>query len=173
MNDFNMIVTTYRYREEEAEDEILEVLEQFGDDKAVSELTDIRGLVLVRTAISPLDAVARLKDLVSSEPWLVRYILRVLPVQSVVASDLESIAQKAKLLASAIGEGDTFRITVEKRHTPIRSQEVIGVIAQDVPNKVDLENPVWVILVQIIGPQAGISVIKPDQIFSSIVEKRK
>ncbi len=173
MNDFNLIVTTYRYREEEAEDEILEVLERFGDDKAVSELTEITGLVLVRTAISPPDVVSRLKHLVSSEPWLVRYILRVLPVQCVVASDPESIAQKAKLLASAIGEDDTFRITVEKRHTPIRSQEVIGAIAQDVPNKVDLENPTWVILVQIIGPRAGISVIKPDQIFSSIVEKRR
>ncbi len=173
MNDFNLIVTTYRYREEEAEDEILEVLERFGDDEAVSELTEIRGIILVRTTINPLDVVARIKDLVSSEPWLVRYILRVLPVQSVVPADLESIGQTAKFLGKVIGAGDTFRITVEKRHTLLRSQEVISAIAQDFPNKVDLENPTWVILVQIIGSRAGISVIKPDQVFSSIIEKRK
>jgi tRNA acetyltransferase TAN1 len=50
--------------------------------------------------------------------------------------------------------------------------EIINAIAGQINRKVNLENPSWVILVQILGGQAGVSVVKPGQIFSSVVEKR-
>jgi tRNA(Ser,Leu) C12 N-acetylase TAN1 len=37
---------------------------------------------------------------------------------------------------------------------------------------VDLKNPNWIVLVEIIGALTGISILKPDQIFRSVVEKR-
>ena len=52
------------------------------------------------------------------------------------------------------------------------SSEVIAAIAKEIDNKVDLENPNWVVLVEIVGRWTGISVLKPNQIFSSVVEKR-
>jgi tRNA acetyltransferase TAN1 len=51
--------------------------------------------------------------------------------------------------------------------------EIVKAIAGQVSNKVDLENPGWVILVQILGRLTGLSVLRPTQIFSSVVEKRK
>lgn len=116
--------------------------------------------------------VGKLKELVASEPWQVRYVLRVLPVEVVVPAELDSIRQAAKELASRIGQ-DAFRITVEKRHSTLTSMEVIKAVAGIIEGKVDLENPGWVVLVQILGGEAGVSVLRPEQIFSSIIEKRK
>lgn len=173
MKDFNLIVSTYRFREEEAQDEILDLLEQFGDSDSECEITDIKGILLAKTTMGPTDVVAKLKDLTSSDPWQIRYILRVLPIQAVVATDLRSISNASAELASRIGSADKFRVTVEKRHSPIPSGEIISAVAEKIQSKVDLENPDLVVLVQVLGALTGISVITPGQIFSSIKEKRQ
>jgi tRNA acetyltransferase TAN1 len=67
---------------------------------------------------------------------------------------------------------ETFRITVEKRHNPVQTCELITAIATELGNKVQLEGPDWIVLVEVAGPLTGISVIRRDQIFSSIIEKR-
>ena len=172
MSEFNLIVSTSRFREEEAQDEILELLDLFGDPEAEAEITEVKGLLLAQTELDPLVVIDRLKELVVSEPWQVRYVLRVLPIQVVVPTDLDMIRKAAKELASKIDK-NSFRITVEKRHSPLESIEVINAIAGEIESKVDLENPGWIVLVEILGGQTGLSVIRPEQMFSSVVEKRR
>ena len=173
MNDFNLIISTFRFREEDAADEALDLLDAFGDPDAEAEITDVTGLILARTAMNPVDVVERLKEVVASEPWEVRYILRVLPIEKIVAPELEDIQGAAGELAEArIGQDESFRITVEKRYSHLHSAEIIDYVAEGVKRKVNLENPDWAVLVEIIGKHAGISVVRPNQIFSSVVEKR-
>ena len=172
MGGFNLVFSTSRFREEEAQDEILDLLDMFGDGDAEAEITEVKGLLLAQTALDPFAVVDKLKGLVASEPWQVRYILRVLPIEAVVPTELDAIRQAAKELAAKIGK-DSFRITVEKRHSPLESIEVIKVIAGEIESKVDLENPGWIVLVEVVGNQTGVSVIRPDQVFSSVVEKRR
>ncbi|HUG96540.1 MAG TPA: THUMP domain-containing protein [Nitrososphaera sp.] len=171
MGGFNLVFSTSRFREEEAQDEILDLLDMFGDQEAEAEITEVKGLLLAQTALDPFAVVDKLKELVASEPWQVRYILRVLPIEVVVPTELDAIMQAAKELAAKIGK-DSFRITVEKRHSPLESIEVIKAIAGEIESKVDLENPGWIVLVEVVGNQTGVSVIRPDQVFSSVVEKR-
>lgn len=171
MGEFNLVFSTSRFREEEAQDEILDLLDIFGDQEAEAEITEVKGLLLAQTALDPFAVVDKLKELVASEPWQVRYILRVLPIEAVVPTELEAIMQAAKELAAKIGK-DSFRITVEKRHSPLESIEVIKAIAGEIESKVDLQNPGWIVLVEVVGNQTGVSVIRPDQVFSSVVEKR-
>ena len=172
MDEFNLIVSTYRFREEDAQDEILELLYKFGDQAAESEIIEIKGMILVRSSLDPLAVIDKLKELVASEPWQFRYILRVLPIQVVVPTRLDTIRQAARELITKIGN-DTFRVTVEKRHHSLGSMQIVKAIADQISNKVDLENPGWVILVQVLGGLTGVSVLRPNQIFSSVVEKRK
>lgn len=172
MGGFNLIFSTSRFREEEAQDEILDLLDMFGDQDAEAEITEVKGLLLAQTSLDPFAVVDQLKELVASEPWHVRYILRVLPIEVVVPTTLDTIRQAASTLAAKIGK-DSFRITVERRHSPIESIEVIKAIAGEIESKVDLENPGWIILVEVVGSQTGVAVIKPDQMFSSVVEKRR
>jgi tRNA acetyltransferase TAN1 len=172
LGGFNLIISTSRFREEEAQDEILDLLDMFGDQDAEAEITEVKGLLIAQTALDPLVVIEELKGLVAEEPWHLRYILRVIPVQLVVPSELDDIRKAAKNLAGTIGK-DSFRITVEKRHSPLESMDVIKAIAGEIESKVNLDNPSWIVLVEILGGQAGVSVVKPDQIFSSVVEKRR
>lgn len=172
MDEFNLIVSTYRFREEHAQDEILELLDVFGDRTAESEIIEIKGMILVQSSLDPIAVIDKLKDLVASEPWQIRYILRVLPVQVVIPTRLDTIRQAARELITKIGN-DTFRVTVEKRHNSLGSMQIVKAIADQISNRVDLENPGWVILVQVLGGRTGVSVLRPNQIFSSVVEKRK
>lgn len=165
-------MSTYRFREEDAEDEILRLLDRFGGQTAESEIIEIRGMILVQSSLDPLAVIDKLKELVASEPWQIRYILRVLPVQVVVPTRLDTIRQAARELITKIGN-DTFRVTVEKRHNSLGSMQIVKAIAEQISNKVNLENPSWVILVQVLGGLTGVSVLRPYQIFSSVVEKRK
>ena len=171
MDGFNLIVSTYRFREEDAQDEILELLDKFGDQAAESEIIERKGMILVQSSLDPFAVIDKLKELVVSEPWQVRYILRVLPVQVVVPTRLDTIKQAASELTSKIGN-DTFRVTVEKRHNSLGSMQIVKAIADQISNKVDLDNPGWIILVQVLGGLTGLSVLRPNQTFSSVVEKR-
>jgi tRNA acetyltransferase TAN1 len=165
-------VSTYRFREEDAQDEILELLDKFGDQTAESEIIEIKGMIVVHSSLDPLAVIDKLKELVTSEPWQVRYVLRVLPVQVVVPTRLDTIMQAARDLIKKIGN-ESFRVTVEKRHNSLGSMQIVKAIADQLSNRVDLENPSWIILVQVLGGMTGVSVLRPHQIFSSIVEKRK
>ena len=172
MTRFNLIVTTNRFWEEDGENEILDLLEVFGDHEAESEIIGIRGIILAETSLDPFVVIEKLKEMVALEPWQIRYVLRVLPVQVVVPTTIYAISKAARDLSSRIGN-ETFRVTVEKRHNSLCSMEVVEAVASQIQNKVDLENPCWVLLVQILGGLTGISVLRPNQIFSSVVEKRK
>jgi tRNA acetyltransferase TAN1 len=165
-------VSTYRFREEDAQDEILELLDKFGDQTAESEIIEIKGMIVVHSSLDPLAVIDKLKELVTSKPWQVRYVLRVLPVQVVVPTRLDTIMQAARDLIKKIGN-ESFRVTVEKRHNSLGSMQIVKAIADQLSNRVDLENPSWIILVQVLGGMTGVSVLRPHQIFSSIVEKRK
>jgi tRNA acetyltransferase TAN1 len=136
-------------------------------------IIEIKGMILVRTSLDPLTVISKLKELVASEPWQVRYILRVLPIQVVVPTRLDTITDATSELISKIGK-DTFRVTVEKRHNnSLGSMQIIKSIAERIDNRVNLEEPDWVILVQVLGAVTGVSILRPNQIFSSVVEKRK
>ena len=158
--------------EEEAAEEILDLLQTLGDQSPESQTTEIRGLLVAQTTIDPFLVVKKLKELVITEPWQVRYVLRVIPVENVVPTDLAAIKKIAKELAVRMNSNDTFRITVEKRHSSLTSMQIIDSIAAEIKNKVNLEEPDWIVLVEIVGTQTGVSIITSDQIFSSIIAKR-
>jgi len=70
-----------------------------------------------------------------------------------------------------IGDSESFRITVEKRRTLLRSREIIDAVAADINRKVDLEHPDWVVLIEVVGRYTGVSVVRPDALLN--VQKEK
>jgi tRNA acetyltransferase TAN1 len=49
--------------------------------------------------------------------------------------------------------------------------EVIGPVAELFDNTVDLENPDWVVLIEIMGKMTGVSIVPADSIFKVQVER--
>jgi tRNA acetyltransferase TAN1 len=120
---------------------------------------------------NPKALLSFLSDFVRSEPFRVRYILRVIPIDKVVDTKLEDIAKAVKDLAQSIGPGETFRITIEARDSPYSDKKLIDALADAVDRKVSLDSPDKVVLLEIFGEYSGISVISPQDIVS--VQKLK
>jgi len=101
-----------------------------------------------------------------------RYCLRIIPIQTVTDTDIDKIKQNVIKFKDCIQKNDSFRITVEKRGSTISSKEIITEIAKSLSNKVSLENPTWIILIEILGSKTGISILKNDALFSLEKSKR-
>ncbi|HZD33677.1 MAG TPA: THUMP domain-containing protein [Nitrososphaeraceae archaeon] len=179
LNYFNLIVTTFRHREKALINECIYLLDKTGDPNAQFHTTNIFGIVTGITNVDPFLMAKYMRDLWNREPTEFRYLLRLIPIGCVLNSELNEIRSRAISLFSFLEQSkkidgkDTFRVTVEKRHcNSIRTRDIIGIIAKEVSNPVDLDNPKWIILIEILGKVTGISVLEPDQIFSTVIEMK-
>ena len=168
----NLIVTCPRNLEPEAESEIKKILNELDDQEPEIFQTDMRGILMVNTILEPLKIIDWVKSKINDEPWFFRYCLRIIPVQKTTDTDIDKIKQNVMNLKSIIQENDSYRITVEKRNSNMSSSQIINEIAKIIPNKVSLDEPDWVILVEIFGEKTCISILKNDSIFSLEKSKR-
>jgi tRNA acetyltransferase TAN1 len=169
---FNFIATTFKGLEREAASECVSLLMELGDAGPAVKTTGIIGLVVGQTSLDPIEVVGRLKALVEDEPSSVRLVLRFIPVEEVTDATPETVKEKVASLSGRIAEGDSYRVTVEKRHNETRSQSFIEAAASAIKRKVDLETPDWIVLVEVIRDLAGVSILRPGSIFSSLKAKR-
>jgi tRNA acetyltransferase TAN1 len=168
----NLIITCSRHLESEAAQEIHDILEEFGDSNAVIDITHMSGIVTAKTLLDPFIVIKKIKEKILDEPWSVRYCLRIIPIQEIVATEKEDIVNAVLKHAVLIESKDTYRITVEKRHSVISTNDVISGIADKIKNKVSLERFDWLILVEILGNKTGISILKEKDILSTQKVKR-
>ncbi|HIQ29423.1 MAG TPA: RNA methyltransferase [Candidatus Caldiarchaeum subterraneum] len=168
MERFNLIVTCLRGQEPVAASELADLLREMGDPEPVVNVTKVAGLLTAETSLDPFKVVEQLRKMLEDEPWKVGYVMRVIPVEEVVETRLERIAEAVERLAVKIPEDATYRVTVEKRHTQLSSRDIIEAAAKRVERRVNLENPDWIVLIQVIGGVTGVAVIKPGQIVSSM-----
>ena len=168
----NLIVTCPRNLELEAESEIKKILNELDDQEPEIFKTNMRGILMVNTILEPLKIIDWVKNKINDEPWFFRYCLRIIPVQKTTDTDIDKIKQNVMNLKSIIQENDSYRITVEKRNSNLPSSQIINEIAKIIPNKVSLDEPDWVILVEIFGEKTCISILKNDSIFSLEKSKR-
>ena len=168
----NLLVTCARNLETETKNEIGKILDEIGDQESEVLNVGMRGILMVNTSIEPSKIIDWVKDKVVEEPWLIRYCLRMIPIQSVTETDMSKITKDVIKLKDVIQQNDSYRITIEKRNTDMSSTEIITEIAKIFPNKVSLNQPDWIILIEILGNKTGISILKENEIFSLDKAKR-
>ena len=169
----NLIVTCSRNFEEETKNEIKNILDKLGDKTPEVTITDLSGILTVKTSIGLDSVIRKIKQILDDEPWSVRYSLRIIPIQGISTTNIDAIVSEMKKLTSIIQEHESFKIVVEKRNSDISSKEIISEIAKDLQNKVSMENPDWILLVEILGGKSGVSVVKEDSIISVQKIKRR
>jgi tRNA acetyltransferase TAN1 len=169
---FNLIATTARGNERPMINEILFLLkDELGDTEAKAAKTKIRGLIVAKTMLEPGVAINKLREIITDRPYEFRYALRILPIQKVVSTNLEEIKKAAAELAAKIDENETFRVTVEKRFTSFHTKDFIEAGAENLKQKVDLENPDKILLIEVLGALTGMSLLKPSEILAVVKEK--
>jgi tRNA acetyltransferase TAN1 len=168
---FNLLVTTFKYRESDALDELSQLLDMLGDKEPSIEITSISGIILANTLLDPVQIVENCREMVRNEPWKFRYVLRIIPLEKICKAEIIEIHNTVKQLFRKIGQNETFMVVIEKRHTKLHSKEIISIVTRDIDRRVNLDNPNWIILIQIVNRLAGVSILRSNQIFSSVKEK--
>ena len=168
----NLIITCARNLEPETKKEIKKILNQLDDQEPEILNVGMRGILMVNTVIEPSKIIDLVKNKIVEEPWLIRYCSRIIPIQSITETEIDKIKQNVIKLKDTIQKNDSYRITIEKRNTNISSNEIITEIAKIFPNKVSLNQPDWIILIEILGDKTGISILKNSELFSLDKSKR-
>jgi len=168
----NLIITCARSLESETKNEISKILDGLGDQEPEILNVGMRGILMVNTVIEPSKIIDYVKNKMIEEPWLIRYCLRIIPIQMITETEIDKIKQNVIKLKDTIQKNDSYRITIEKRNTDISSTEIITEIAKIFPNKVSLDQPDWIVLIEILGNDTGISILKDDELFSLDKAKR-
>jgi len=169
----NLLVTCARNLESETEDEIKKILNESGDQKPEIYKSDMRGILFVNTNTETSKIIDWIKKKITEEPWSVRYCLRIIPIQIETDTTIEKIKQSVQKLKNIIPKNDSYRITIEKRNSDMPSKEIITEVANLFSNKVSLDLPDWIILIEILGSKTGISILKKDGIFRLEKSKRE
>ena len=167
----NLIITCARHLEPETKDELNDILEDFGDSDAQISITSMSGILTAETKLDPIEIVRKIKEMILDEPWSIRYCLRIIPIQKIIESKMEEIEEAISSMSQEILDGETYRISIEKRNSDLSSKEIITKIADRIKNKVSLEFADKIILIEVLGNKTGISILKKSDILS--IEKTK
>ena len=168
----NLIVTCPRHLEPETEEELKDILGEFGDSDLKVSITNMSGILTADTNLDPIEAVRKIKEMLLDEPWSVRYCKRIIPIQKVIESNIDDIEKSVSELSNQILDKETYRISIEKRNSDLSSKEIITKIADKIKNKVSLEFSDKIILIEILGNKTGISILKKSDILSTEKTKR-
>ena len=167
----NLIITCARHLEEDTEEELRDILDELGDSEIEVSISDMSGILTAQTKLDPIEVVKKMKEMLLDQPWSIRYCLRIIPIQKVIETKIEVIEMEISNISNQILDGETYRILIEKRNSDISSKEIITKIAHEIKNKVSLDFPDKIILIEILGGMTGISIIKEADILS--IEKTK
>jgi len=168
MYDFNLLVSCSWDNYGKAKREITHLLERLGDKNPYVKPTIARGIIGVRTCLDSREVTRCLREVFSQDPFVTQHTFKWVPVDLWAPSDIDSMREGAKQLKNGIQKGEKWRMTVEKRrYTQHHKIDIIKEIAELIDEKVDLENPDKILRIDIIGKYAGISLLKPEEIFST------
>ncbi|MBN1683370.1 THUMP domain-containing protein [Candidatus Bathyarchaeota archaeon] len=167
------MVTTERILESKACSELWILLKAIGEENPIVDRIGIWGLIAAKTSIDPVDSVIKMVKEIRENPTKYNSLFRVLPIQKIVQTSIENIVEASKEYSTKINPEESFRITFEKRRSKLSSRTVIDAVAEEFQQKVDLTNPDWVVLIEILGRITGISLIHSSEILNIQKERAK
>ncbi len=167
MYDFNLLVSCSWDNFGKAKGEIIHLLKRLGDKNPYVRRTIAKGIIGVKTCLGSREVVRCLREIFNQDPSVIQRTFKWVPVDLWTPSDIESMKEGVNQLKNRIQRGEKWRLTIEKRrYIQQHKIEIIKKIAELIDEKVDLENPDKILRIDIIGKYAGISLLKPKEIFS-------
>ena len=67
--------------------EIKKILDDLGDQEPEILNVGMRGILMVDTIIEPSKIIDWVRNKIVEEPWLIRYCLRIIPIQSITENE--------------------------------------------------------------------------------------
>src|SRR2546422_6228128 len=92
MKDFNLLVSSARGTEGEANEEIRYLLRELGDTSPTTDFAPVSGLTVAKTILDPVKVISGLRRILRYRPWQFRYILKVNPANKVSRAEIPPFA---------------------------------------------------------------------------------
>jgi len=173
LRNYNLLVSCPRERERAATSEIRYFIgDLLGDTELKISRTPVSGLLACKTSLDPFEVINRLKEYATENPYQFRFAIRFTPLEECVDSEITKIVEATQKLLPKIGEEESFRVTVRRRHTELENMEVVTAVAHVIPRNVNLDAPDKTVLVEIVGNWTGISVLNEKADILSIMTMR-
>lgn len=156
--NFNLIITCGRDVEFDTVLELKQILKKLNLGETIWK-SGLDGIIYAKTDGSPYTILEKLREHINEKPWEFNLVRRIIPIEMCFTTDLRKIIREAVFLSNRIRDDETYRITIEKRGTKIKSEEIIEGIANQVNRKVSLEYPDKALLIEIMNDRTGLSLI--------------
>lgn len=152
-----------------AKSEVIRILKAFGDPDPWIEKTQVMGIAIAHTGLDNREVIRRCRELWESRPDdSFEFAIKWVPVDYWCDARLETMKRVIdEHVRERIGVDQTWGMKVYKRRwQEYHSIEIIEYLAADIPQKVDLDNPDWLIYINVIGSSCAISLLAPGEVFS-------
>ncbi|MFX0093136.1 MAG: THUMP domain-containing protein [Candidatus Hodarchaeota archaeon] len=169
-SSLTLLISSARTFEKEALSEAWQLFKESGYEPLPQACTipGLSLLVILQGALGEIVAVLK------KEIRRFDYCLKFVPLQKIVSTNLSQIADAARELLSLTSPNfNKWRITLNRRHTNLPRAELLKEVSKVVEQgTVDLNNPSWIIQIEILGKITGISILQPNQIVSWTQKER-
>lgn len=162
---FNLIVTFDPTHVGTAQNELNEVLKKIGEKPRI-EASEVEGLFKVAVS-DARRVVGRLRELCKADPNLFVATHHYTPVDVWCKSDVAQMQKNIKPLALGIGASEKWKMSLNKRRwDKSGATELIIKLTEVIEREnVDLTSPQKIVQVEVIGKEAGISLLTPKELF--------
>jgi len=161
----NLLVTFDSMSYREARAEVIDALREVGEDYPVFLPSAVGGVFMVKIDTDPRETVRKLDVLCKADPPRFQYTYHWIPIERWCPSTIEEMSGVVKEFAERIKPDESWRMEIHKRfYRAFHTDELIEKLAQHVDRpRVDLKNPQKTIRIEIIGSEAGLSLLEPKE----------
>jgi tRNA(Ser,Leu) C12 N-acetylase TAN1 len=166
----DLLVSYQRGHYGRARREILHVLKLLGDEHPVTERTAVDGIAFVHTALDGRRVVQECRALFK-EGVAFAEAVKWIPVDYWCDADLQAIHRLlAERVRDRIAPHESWGLKVAKhRWQRYHTDEIVAQLAGAIDRRVDLDHPDKLVRVDVLGAEAAISVLRPDEVFSAAI----
>ncbi|MCS7386310.1 MAG: THUMP domain-containing protein [archaeon GB-1867-005] len=158
------VATVEAFKEERAGIELMDCI--FPYDPQVSfETTKYPGVIILRSRLSPFEIISILRK------CFVSLTHKVVPIQKWAKASIEEIVEACIEIAKiSIPKNSTFKVECGKRGRIIKSRSAIEravgrKIIEEIGCKVSMENPEYIVAIEVIGKIAGVCIAPKSMIW--------
>lgn len=149
-------------------EEIMRILQSFGDPAAKVIWSSVMGIAIVHTSLDNREVIKQCHDLFKNESQPFQFAIKWAPVDYWCETSLAAIKEAIDLkIAPQIGEHETWGMKVKKRRwQQYHTSEIVEYLAADIKRKVNLDQPDKLVWVDVLSKRTALSLLKPGEIFS-------
>jgi len=160
--DANLLITYDPNHEGLAKQEVESLMKEIG--KTYETIKEDEGLLMVKVDDAK-EVVKKIKEIAKQNKDKFNKTFKWIPIERWTKATIEDMQSVIKELQEGIKDEEKWAMSLDKRRTELHEKDLIIKLTEPVEKKnVDLSNPEKIIWVEIIGNDAGISLLKPDEV---------